>query len=222
MSDVSDRKAELDSKDIELPEYDKAKLDKEGIEDKAETRIDNNGKVDSNKEENNEGTGHVVKGDAVTDGKESDQEDRAHKRFSPKLLIIAGIGVMVLCLGSAWIFIHMGHINSTSEKPKKETLTQVITRTESTDGELVMDPFIVFFRTKTGATKLLIAQVSLGVDPDHKQDLVSREFDLRRKILNCLSSNVQVYKKKEIVDILKSELKVFGIRDLAFVRYSIM
>jgi len=69
---------------------------------------------------------------------------------------------------------------------------------------------------------VLIAQISLGVDPNHKQDLLSRNFDLRRKILDCLSLNVLVYKKKEIENILRNELKGFGVRDLTFVRYSII
>jgi len=34
--------------------------------------------------------------------------------------------------------------------------------------------------------------------------------------------NVLVYKKKEIEDILRNELKGFGVRDLTFVRYSII
>ncbi|GEM_PF-2788599 len=219
MSGSTEKKAELDSENIDLPEYDKVKLDKDGIEDKAEAKSGNLEEKDSNKE-NDEEQDNASKDDSAAEEEKTQGENRL-KRFPPKLLIV-GIGVMFLLLGAIGVALYIGHNSNTKEKPKRKNTPVVMTRAESTDGDLVMDPFIIFFRTKTGVTKVLIAQISLGVDPNHKQDLLSRDFDLRRKILNCLSLNVLVYKKKEIEDILRNELKGFGVRDLTFVRYSII
>jgi len=202
----SDRKADLDKEDIELSGYNKVQLDKDGIVDKGT----------SPKEEEK---GHK-QNDSPSAEETTEHEEGSHKSFSKMLFLGIGLGFVFIVL---ILFVLLLHGNNKINQ-KSNVMPHTVQNDVVDSGDMVLDPFIVFFKSVHGdnSTRVLIAQLSLVVDPATVPNIRSRALGLRRIIFNCLSTNVQVYTKKEIEDILKNDLKPFGVKNLTFVKYELL
>jgi hypothetical protein len=86
---------------------------------------------------------------------------------------------------------------------------------------MVLDPFMVFYSTdipkKSG---VLVAQVSLKVDPSVITSIQSKLFEIRGIIYKRLLAAASVYSQTEITLMLSDDLMDYPIQEVAFVQYS--
>ncbi|NTW37032.1 MAG: hypothetical protein HGB17_13100 [Syntrophobacteraceae bacterium] len=86
---------------------------------------------------------------------------------------------------------------------------------------MTLDPFMVFYETRVpNKSGVLIAQVSLKVDPAVIPTIQGRLYDIRRIIYRRLSAAASVYSQTEISLMLSDDLMDYPIKEVAFVQFS--
>jgi hypothetical protein len=192
------RKADLDKEGILFQDTGKAELDKEGIT------------LDSE-----ESQAH-----AETQETKHDQEPVKKPDSTKRLILMVGAGAasLLVLLGVIGFFFFHGH-HDVSKNVAKVIHPQKISPF-GPDG-MVLDPFMVFYPTnipkKSG---VLVAQVSLKVDPSMITSIQSKLFDIRRIIYKRLLAAASVYSQTEITLMLSDDLMDYPIQEVAFVQYS--
>lgn len=197
MADGPGRKADLDKDGIEFADSGKAELDKEGISLDAD---------EAPKQDLDSGPATVSQTVRKTPGRK-------------RILLMAGagaVGILVLLTALGYFFLH-----GQPEQPR--VAQKEIPRKESPFGQdgLVLDPFMVFYKAATPKKSgVLVAQVSLKVDPNMIDSIQSRLFDIRSIIYRRLLSAANVYSQTEITLMLSDDLMDYPIQEVAFVQYS--
>jgi len=197
MADAPGRKADLDKEGIIFQDAGKAELDKDGISLDAQ------------------------EAPAPTPHSEpSPDKEQARKPSSNKRLILtAGLtaaGLLVILSVLGYFFLH-------EETKQPQVAQRVVAKKESPFGQdgIVLDPFMVFYPTaapkKSG---VLVAQVSLKIDPSMANTIQSKLFDIRNIIYKRLTAAASVYSQTEITLMLSDDLMDYPIQEVAFVQYS--
>jgi hypothetical protein len=201
VADQPGRKADLDKDGIVFADAGKAELDKDGIALESQER------------------------EAAAEGpKSSDAPAEApvegRPRYSRKFVMAAAggaAGLVVLLAVIGFMLLKGG-----AEAPKTPGIAQQAPKAAmSGEGGLVLDPFMVFYETKTPRKSgILIAQVSLKVDPEVMPSIESRLYDIRHIIFRRLSAAASVYSQTEITLMLSDDLMDYPIQEVAFVQYN--
>ncbi len=197
MADKQGHKAELDREGIPLSDSSKAELDKDGIP------------LDSKKQKKTVESQQPAIAPST--------QDKASNKKSKLPIVLIGVGAVVIILAIV-LFL------TTGSEPEPQPVIQQPQKTStfSDDGEIILDPFMVTFdpldRDQSG---VLIAQISLEVDPRSAANVRSQTFYIRGLILERLSTNAPVYSKKELADLIEQDLSKFKIKNVAFLRYDL-
>ena len=198
MENEPGRKADLDKEGIEFQDAGKAELDKDGISLETEELPTQAGAQETN----------------------PDQEPENKPASKKRLILMAGTGaaaLMVLLSALGFFFFH-GH-HEVSKNVAKVVQPQKISPL-GPDG-MVLDPFMILYSTnipkKSG---VLVAQVSLKVDPSMITSIQSKLFDIRSIIYKRLLAAASVYSPTEITLMLSDDLMDYPIQEVAFVQFS--
>ena len=198
MENEPGRKADLDKEGILFQDTGKAELDKDGISLETEESPTQAGAQDPN----------------------PDQDPEKKSASKKRLILMAGTGaaaLMVLLSAIGFFFFH-GH-HEVSKNVARVVQPQKISPF-GPDG-MVLDPFMILYSTnipkKSG---VLVAQVSLKVDPSMITSIQSKLFDIRSIIYKRLLAAASVYSPTEITLMLSDDLMDYPIQEVAFVQYS--
>jgi flagellar basal body-associated protein FliL len=193
-------KADLDQDGLALPDRDKVALDQEDVS-----------LSHAKQEGKEEGEGEV--------GDTPQGRERLPRRT---ILIIAAASAVVLLMagvgGGLWY--------RASHKVKEtKPVAQVQTVKPSSalnQREIVLDPFMILCTPqKQGKAGLLIAQVTLQVNPKTSANVQDKLFEIRTIIADYLTKNVQIYTEYEITEMIREALRPFDVTDVAFTRYDL-
>jgi len=200
VAEQSGRKADLDKEGIQLQDATKAELDKDGIS----LEVD-------------EARGQTAELEPKPDQAQVPVEkpDTGKQRL---IMIAGGAAALVTLI----VFIGFFLIHAHHAAPNK-TVKVTLPKKESPfgSGGLVLDPFMVFYQTNAQKKSgVLLAQVSLKVDPSMMTNIESKLFDIRSIIYKRLVSTASVYSPTEIILMLSDDLIDYPIQEVAFVQYS--
>ena len=212
MSDNPGRKADLDKEGITLTDTEKAELDKDGIPlGSDEAAPESVAGTPQSTQENNEAKPQGKKGLSLLLMK--------NKRLT--LALIGGaVGLVLILSIGGFILYHSFTVTPVKTAKVIKAIKPQENPTFGPDGGMYMDPFIVFYDTHdTRASGVLIAQVSLHVDPEEVPNIQSRFFDIRDIIFKKLASTASVYSEPEIEKMLSQDLLDFQVKDVAFTQY---
>ena len=196
--DQPGRKADLDKEGIVFADAGKAELDKDGIT------------LESQEVPPPE--------EAKPSQSESEAQDkpRLNKRL---VLVVAGgaAGLLLLLIVLGVVF-----MSSSEEAPPRVAKTEQTKKAPTFgSGGMLLDPFMVFYDTRVPKRSgVLIAQVSLKVDPAVKPSVESRLYDIRSIIYRRLAAAANVYSQTEITLMLSDDLMDYPIQEVAFVQYN--
>jgi len=221
VADTHDRKADLDKDGIILDDPGKVELDKEGI----------SLQVDS--------AAPVKKEKPATETSQETAAEPAKKRGIPfpswmpwpaKLpwkrpemitipVLASGAACLVLVLVVSGFSLH----HALAKKPVVQTAKISQPRQDvvmENDGSIVLDPFMVFSDTQNSSSAgVIIAQVSLQVEPDAVPNIVSRLFEIRSIISQRLTATANVYSESEILRMITKDLEGLQIGRVSFLHY---
>ena len=198
MADQPGRKADLDKDGIILQDAGKAELDKDGIALEIE-----------------ESPG-PAKEEGTTPDKEPEEHSAPKKRLP--LMALGGAAGLLVLIAAIGLFLYHGH-----HKAPQKTAHMIQPQRESPLGPdgMVLDPFMVFYETNTPKKSgVLLAQVSLKIDPSMSTTIESKLFDIRGIIYKRLVAAASVYSQTEITLMLSDDLIDYPIQEVAFVQYS--
>ena len=86
--------------------------------------------------------------------------------------------------------------------------------------QLILEPFILAYEPIDAQQKgVLIAKLSLTIDPAGELNHQSQLYQIRSVILNSLAKNAALYGQEDLRDILARELKQFGIKNVSFTSF---
>ncbi len=196
------KKAELDKDGIAY-DIDKAELDKDGMDLSDEPGADQSAKSDST-EQNKEA--------------EAGKTPLSGKR---RLIIYGSLAAgLVLIITMAGILTYY----FTKEEPKPAPVKIVkVTPPPSLDspkGEIPLDPFLVLYKSNNPKESgVLLAQISLLVNPKIAYNIGSNLFGIRSLIYQRLSENAEIYSKNELAAILRDDLKGLNVKDVSFIQF---
>lgn len=128
----------------------------------------------------------------------------------------AGLLVLLVALG-------MFLVSGTPEEapPRADGAVQPAKAALFGSDGMLLDPFMVFYDTRTpNRSGVLIAQVSLKVDPAVVPSVESRLYDIRRIIYQRLAAAASVYSQTEITLMLSDDLMDYPIQEVAFVQFN--
>ncbi len=197
MADAPVRKADLDKEGISLDGGAKADLDREGI------LLE-------------EGGGAAEAPLESTPAQETAPEEAptATGPFRKRIVIVTGIAaacVFVLIVTAAVVSLTHREPPPPSHRP--------VARAQVDDG-IVLDPFMVFYEANgKNGSGVLLAQVSLKVDPAAASRVTGRLYDIRNIIYRRLRDAASVYSQTEIALMLTDDLGEYPIQEVAFLRY---
>jgi hypothetical protein len=201
---------------VESPSEKKAELDKDGIAfdiNEAELDKDTASFLDLS------GAGEDASGDSPQIAAQAapKQEKTSRRRLILYGSIISGAVLVLLISGmTAYHFLNR-HEAEIPEAYKKPPETPGL---HSPQGEIVLDPIMVLYNSRNPRESgVLLAQVSLHVNPEIAYNIGNRMFDIRNLISQRLSANAEVYSKDELSAMLREDLKSLNVRDVAFVQF---
>jgi flagellar basal body-associated protein FliL len=199
VADQTGRKADLDNEGIVFADTDKAELDKDGIP--LESR-------------------EAMTGGENEDGTPSEPENDGKPKSRKRLIVLAAGGgacLLVLTIVTSVFFLGShGETPTQSSRPVNQNKEAVF----GADG-MTLDPFMVFYETRVpNKSGVLIAQVSLKVDPAVIPTIQGKLYDIRRIIYRRLSAAASVYSQTEISLMLSDDLMDYPIKEVAFVQFS--
>ncbi len=194
----SDGKAELDREGIPLSDPNKAELDKDGIP------LDQQRKAEQQA--------------AVEEAPEAEAQGAAPNRKKMIIIGAAACGALLIVAIVAAIA-----LRPAKQPAQPAAIVPVMQPTQFTQGgEIILDPFIVSYRpiddTKDG---ILIAQVSLEVNPRLAANIRGETHAIRELILDRLSTNAPLYSKQELSKMISKDLEDMDIKRVSFIRYDL-
>jgi len=199
VADQPGRKADLDKEGIVFADAGKAELDKDGITLESQESLPQEETVEAPPPE-----------------QEAEVKPKREKRL---ILMAAGGAAGLLILVIILTVVLVG----SREKAATQAVNPVQTKKENVfrnDG-MVLDPFMVFYETQVPKKSgVLVAQVSLKVDPAVVPTIESRLYDIRRIIFRRLTAAASVYSQTEITLMLSDDLMDYPIQEVAFVQYN--
>jgi len=200
MSSIPDGKAELDREGIPLSDPNKAELDKDGIQ------------LDQEKKETKKEAGPAT----VTE----DTKTAANPQKKLIIIAVAICGAIIITGLITAILVKPKPI--ATEQPLPQT-SQIFAPTQfSDDGEIILDPFIVNYRPMDQSKEgVLIAQISLEVNPRLAANIRGNTYEIRALILDRLSTNAHLYTKQELSTMISSDLEGMNIKKASFIRYDL-
>lgn len=134
-------------------------------------------------------------------------------------LVLTGGAVGLITLLAIGGFALHHAFEDTPEKTAKEAPSREDPLPGS-DGGMVLDPFLVFSDTHDSRRAgVVIAQVSLKVDPEVIPTVEGRLFDIRDIVFKRLSSAANVYAQPEIAKMLSEDLEAFQVKEVSFIQY---
>lgn len=216
------KKAELDKDGIQLPEKKgqenkgKAELDKEGIAlGKAKVELDKDGI----------NLAQTTPGEAPQETQSPEGETAAPgPRFSRRTLLIGAAGAALLLVVSIGIGGTLWYKASHKVRPPAPAaqLPALKPPVILNAGEIPLDPFMILYTPqKQGKAGLLIAEVTLSVNPKTAPNVKDKLYEIRTLIQEYLSQNVEVYTQFEINEMLKERLRAFDVSDVTFTRFEL-
>lgn len=197
--DQPGRKADLDKDGIVFADAGKAELDKEGIT------------LESHED---------LPQEEAHGPSRTDQEIERKPRFSRRLVLaVAGGSVGLVVLTIVLGVIIMG---SRDDAPPRAARVDQPGKADIFGAEgMILDPFMVFYETRVPKRSgVLIAQVSLKVDPAVAPSVESRLYDIRSIIYRRLAAAANVYSQTEIALMLSDDLIDYPIQEVAFVQFN--
>ncbi|HOJ14160.1 MAG TPA: hypothetical protein PLS81_01650 [Deltaproteobacteria bacterium] len=197
------RKADLDKEGIVLGDTSKAELDKEGIT--LAQEVDQDGAVGDEP------------GTPQAEGKSEGGQEKVLGRgfFARYRLAVAcgGAGALLAVVVAAAAL-----IMSSSPEPVSPQTHKAVHR-KAQDG-IVLDPFMVFYEThEDNRPGILVAQVSLKVDPSVVPTVMGNLYDIRNIIYRRLAGAASAYSQTEIALMLSDDLLDYPIKEVAFLQY---
>lgn len=196
MAETTGRKADLDKEGIALDDLGKAELDKEGIPlHDAPPQAE-------------------AKADEASAEQPLEAEPPQNVWLSPKRIMVMGGAAaavfVLLAAASLALFLH-----------KEPEAPRVIKAARAAfDDGIVLDPFMVFYETREkNRSGILIAQVSLKVDPSRAPYVTGRLYDVRNIIYRRLRDAASVYSQTEIALMLSDDLADYPIQEVSFLSY---
>ncbi len=199
MTDQPGRKADLDQEGIVFADAGKAELDREGI-----TLESQDAPVQ----------------EEAAEPSPIDQGAQEHARPAKRLVLIAAGGAA--CLVILLVILGIVLFRSPEGTPPQAAGTVQPGKVPAfgADG-ILLDPFMVFYETRLPKRSgVLIAQVSLKVDPAVVPTVESRLYDIRNIIYRRLAAAANVYSQTEITLMLSDDLMDYPIQEVAFVQYN--
>ena len=200
MADQPGSKAELDKDGIPLGP-DKAELDKDGIPLKPES-------------EPQAPTPNEA-GEATPKTAPAKPEPK-----SKKMLFIglgAGAAVLVILIAVVAILLHSG---KKAEEKSVDKPAAKASQAAVVNGRIVLDPFILTYAPLDKQQQgVLIVKMSIETDQGKEANVQSNLYQIRSVVLDRLSKNAPLYGKDELSDLLASDLRRFGIRNVAFMSF---
>jgi hypothetical protein len=197
----SGKKAELDKDGIAF-DISKAELDKDGI----------SFSDDSGAEEE-------ITGDSPEDAAQAapKQGKTARRRIILLASIFSGLALVFLIAGiTAYHFLKKPAV----EIPVVYQKPPAPPRLYSPEGEIILDPIMVTYNSRNPKESgVLLAQLSMHVNPEIAYNIGSRMFDIRNLVSQRLSANAEVYSKDELAAMIRDDLKSLNVRDVAFVQF---
>lgn len=221
MADTHDRKADLDKDGIILDDPGKVELDKEGIALQVESAVP----VEEDKP-----AAEIPQASAAEPAKKRGIPFPSWIPWPARLpwkrpeiatlpILAAGTACMVFVLVVAGVSLH----HALAKKPVVQTAKISHPQQDvimEDDGSIVLDPFMVFSDARnSGSAGVVIAQVSLQVEPDAVPNIVSRLFDIRSIIFKRLAATANVYSESEILRMITKDLEGFQIGRVYFFHY---
>ena len=124
----------------------------------------------------------------------------------------------IVAVGGALLFLKF------HREPPQMNPPQILAQQIQTDRNYItLEPFIILFEPidehKTG---MLIAQFSLQIYPDLRHTIEGSLFEVRSRILETLSKNVEIYPKEELADMIRKNLNRWAIKKVRIVQYDLL
>jgi hypothetical protein len=221
VADAHERKADLDKDGIVLDDPEKVELDKEGIS----LKVESSAPV---KED-----GPAAETPQETAAKPAKKRGIPFPSWMPwpaklpwkrpEMITIPALASGAACLVLVLVVAGFSLYHALAEKPVVQTVKISQPQQDvvlEDDGRIVLDPFMVFSDTRNSRTAgVIIAQVSLRVDPDAVPNIVSRLFDIRSIIFRRLVATANVYSESEILRMISKDLEGFHIGRVSFLHY---
>lgn len=217
MPENPERKAALDKDGIPFEGAGKAELDKEGITFISENVSD---REDAPKVDQDTPAGPTGKNrlSFLTSLKEKLCSLGLKENRRLALVLTGGVAGLVTLLVIGGFALHHAFAG-TPEKTAKAVPSREDPLPGS-DGGIVLDPFLVFSDTHDSKRAgVVIAQISLKVDPEVVPTVEGRLFDIRDVVFKRLSSAANVYAEPEIAKMLSEDLEDFQVKQVSFIQY---
>lgn len=201
MENQSGKKAELDKDGIAF-DIDKAELDKDGISFSDDSEVEEQIPSDSS-------------GDAAKGAPKNAEASKRRAIFYGS--IFASLALVILIAGvTAYYFLKKPAV----EIPVAYKKPPAPPRLFSPEGEIILDPIMVLYNSRSSKESgVLLAQLSMHVNPEIAYNIGSKMFDIRNLISQRLSANAEVYSKDELAAMILNDLKALNVRDVAFVQF---
>jgi len=198
VSDTPDKKADLDKEGILFE--DKAELDSGGIP-LSDVRVQ----------------GHGEKGQ-VAEQKGKTRESGKPKKTIP--IVLASVGLVIIISLSAALWYFSSQKDSVYAPDSSVVTINQPVETYTPENDIMLDPFMVLYSPKNKKRSgILIAQLSLHIAVGMAANVESNIYEIRNHIFNRLSTNADVYTKKELGEMIREDLKDLNVKDVSFIQY---
>lgn len=140
-----------------------------------------------------------------------------------KIILSAAVGVFILVI----LFVTGGvlwHKAAHKARAPERLASQLPPRAPAivNPGEIVLEPFVILYTPqKQGKVGLLIAEITLTVNPKTAPNVKDKLYEIRALITEYLTKNVLVYTPFEIGEMLKEGLRKYDVADVTFTRYDL-
>jgi flagellar basal body-associated protein FliL len=226
MAEAPERKADLDKDGIILDDVEKAELDKDGIS------LSSEGETEVSDAQKAAQEPHAA---AVSPEKKKDVIDVIKdilvflnafisripflSKVPPRILIPGAAALVILIFAGSFALYHALSSKDAGSVRNGQPQENLV---EAYDGNMVLDPFMVFTDTPNSRDAgVIIAKVSLQVEPAVLPTIESRLFDIRNIIFKRLASTANVYNPTEIAQMLSRDLAGFPIGQVSFIQYQV-
>ncbi|MBN1636959.1 MAG: hypothetical protein JW920_10615 [Deltaproteobacteria bacterium] len=191
----------------------KAELDKDGLE------ISNLDEVESEMQQN-QSEENFSEDDFSKESSNQEPAIKIHLLRKHRFVITVGIiGLFcIVAFGGALLFL------KSSREPPQMNPPQILAEQIQTCPDCInLEPFIILFEPideqKAG---MLIAQFSLQIYPDLRYAIEGSLFEVRSRILETLSKNVEIYSKEELSDMMRENLSKWAVKKVRIVQYDLL
>jgi hypothetical protein len=220
VADTPDRKADLDKDGIILDDPGKVELDKDGISLQSATPVKEEKPAPETPQET---TVEPAKKRSIPFPSWIPWPAKLPWK-RPEMITIPVLASGAACLVLVLVVLGFSLHHAFAKKPVVQTAKISQPRQDvvvENDGSILLDPFMVFSDTQNqrAAAGVIIAQVSLQVEPEAVPNIVSSLFDIRSIIFKRLVATANVYSESEILRMITKDLEGFQIGRVSFLHY---